>query len=186
MIKNTQSASLHVMGEYPGGVAMAATHILLVDDEAEFVEVMAERLTIRGYRVSCCSNGKDALTQLEQHPDIDVTVLDLKMPGMGGIETLEAIKKRQPLAQVIMLTGYSTVSSATEAMKLGAFDYVVKPFDNDQLIALINEAAARKKNFADQLLEARQRPYISARKREQLIAEIMEAAAKGKLHPPAG
>lgn len=173
------------MGEYPGGVAMAATHILLVDDEAEFVEVMAERLTIRGYHVSCCSNGMDALTQLEQHPDIDVTVLDLKMPGMGGIETLEEIKKRRPLEQVIMLTGYSTVSSATEAMKLGAFDYVVKPFDTDQLIALINEAAARRKKFTDQILEARQKPYISARKREQLIAEITEAAAKGKLRTPA-
>jgi DNA-binding NtrC family response regulator len=163
---------------------MAATHILLVDDEAEFVEVMAERLAMRGYNITCCSNGRDALNLLEQHPDIDVTVLDLKMPGMGGIETLEEIKKRHPFEQVIMLTGYSTVNSATEAIKLGAFDYVVKPFDTDRLIALINEAAARKKKFTDQLLEVRQIPYISADKRAQLIAEITEAAAKGKTRLP--
>lgn len=166
--------------EYPGGVAMPNTYVLLVDDETEFIEAMSERLAIRGYQVFCSSTGEDALAQLEKEPDIDVAILDLKMPVMGGIEILEEIKKRHPLVQVIMLTGYSTVSSATEAMKLGAFDYVVKPHDTERLITLINEAAARKKKYADQILKVRMIPYISERNRKQLIAEIKEAAAKGR------
>jgi len=172
------------MGKYPGGFAMPKTYVLLVDDEIDFIDAMAERLDIRGYHVIYSTTGQDALAQLENEPDIDVVVLDLKMPGMGGIEILEEIKKRHPLVQVIMLTGYSTVSSATETMKLGAFDYAVKPFDTDQLIVLINEAAARKRNFANQILEARQLPYISDQKRKQLIAEIKEAAAKGGRSAP--
>jgi DNA-binding NtrC family response regulator len=141
--------AFHIMGEYPGaGFAMPKAYVLLVvDDETEFIEVMAERLAIRGYQVFCSSTGEDALAQLEKETDIDVTVLDLKMPGMGGIEILAEIKKRHPLVQVIMLTGYATVPSAIESMKLGAFDYVVKPYDTERLIALINEAATTKKNM---------------------------------------
>lgn len=171
-------------GYIPAGFAMPKTYVLLVDDETEFIEAMAERLAIRGYQVFCSSTGEDALAQLEKEPDIDVTVLDLKMPGMGGIEILDEIKKRHPLVQVIMLTGFATVPSAIETMKLGAFDYVVKPYDTERLIVLINEAAARKKNFAAQLLDARQIPYISERDREQLIAEIIEAAATGRRSEP--
>lgn len=159
---------------------MPKVSVLLVDDEIDFVEAMGDRLDIRGYQVFRSTSGEDALAALKKHPDIDVTVLDLKLPGMGGIEILEEIKKSYPLVQVIMLTGYSTVASATEAIKLGAYDYVVKPFDTDRLIALINEAAKTKQNFVDKIRETRQIPYISERNREQLLAEIMEAAAKGK------
>lgn len=153
--------------------------VLLVDDEIDFVEAMGDRLDIRGYKVFRATSGVEALTELKKQPDIDVTVLDLKLPGMGGIEILAEIKKKYPLIQVIMLTGYSTVSSAAEAMKLGAYDYVVKPFDTDRLIALVNEAARKKRNFADKIRETRQIPFISERNREELLATIMEAAAKG-------
>lgn len=172
------------MGEYTGGFSMPKTYVLLVDDEKEFIEAMAERLTIRGYQVFCSSTGEDALDQLGKEPDIDVAVLDLQMPRIGGIEILQEIKKIHPLVQVIMLTGHSTLSTAIEAMKLGAFDYLMKPCDTERLIVLINEAAALKKKFAAQILEARQIPYISELNREQLITIIMETAAKGRRSDP--
>ena len=163
---------------------MPKANVLLVDDERDFIEAMGDRLEIRGYQVFRSLTGEDALANLEKEPDIDVTILDLKLPGMGGIEILTEIKKRHPLVQVIMLTGYSTVASATEAIKLGAFDYVVKPFDTDRLIALVDEAAQIKRNFVEEIRETRQIPYISERNRENLLAEIMEAAAKGKRSGP--
>ena len=72
--------------------------------------------------------------QLSRHRNIDVVILDVKMPGMDGIQTLEEIKRRFPITEVIMLTGHATVESAIEGMKLGAFDYLMKPCDMEQLV----------------------------------------------------
>ena len=155
---------------------MALAYVLIVDDEVQFVEAMVERLTIRDFQVASAFSGPQALALLEKEPDIEVVVLDLKMPGMDGLEILKAIKIEHPFVQVIMLTGYSTIETVTAAMELGAFDYLLKPYDMEKMVSLINEAAARKRNFDEQIREVRLIPSISERDRREMIDRI-EAAA---------
>jgi DNA-binding NtrC family response regulator len=113
--------------------------VLLVDDEKDFIESLAERLQLRDFDVTTALNGNDAIN-LVQENDYDVIVLDVKMPGKDGIETLREIKKTTQLSQIIMLTGNATVESAIQGMKLGAYDYIMKPTVTEDLIELINKA----------------------------------------------
>ena len=113
--------------------------LLLVDDEKDFIESLAERLQLRDFDVTTALNGNDAIN-LVQENDYDVIVLDVKMPGKDGIETLREIKKTTQLSQIIMLTGNATVESAIQGMKLGAYDYIMKPTVTEDLIELINKA----------------------------------------------
>ena len=129
--------------------------ILLVDDESPFVEAWSKRLTMRELQVSIALSGPEALEKLEQNPSIDVVVLDVKMPGMDGIETLKAIKARYPLIEVIMLTGHATVESAIDGMKDGALDYLMKPCDLDVLMAKVREAKNKKAAQEAKIAEAR-------------------------------
>jgi DNA-binding NtrC family response regulator len=152
---------------------MASIHFLLVDDERLFIETLAERLAQRGFSVDCTFSGAEALALLEKKNMIDVVVLDVKMPGIGGFEVVEAIKKRYPLVEVIMLTGFATVSSAIAAMKLGAADYLIKPCDLDYLLTRAEAAAARKKAREDEILRIKTIPYISDREREEMISKIL-------------
>jgi len=119
--------------------------------------VMSRRLTKRDLTVVQASGGAEALEKLEKNPDIDIVILDVKMPGMDGIETLKAIKKGYPLVEVILLTGHATVDSAIEGMKTGAFDFLLKPCDIDLLVAKIAEAEAKKAQQEEKILEARLR-----------------------------
>jgi len=116
--------------------------VLLVDDAKDFVEYMRRRLTARGMDISTAFNGQEALDIIKEQ-DFDVVVLDVLMPGMDGIETLQEIKKMKPELEVIMLTGHGTVESAAEGMKLGAVDYLLKPCDLDTLLNAINEAVKK-------------------------------------------
>jgi DNA-binding NtrC family response regulator len=134
---------------------MAIATIMLVDDEIPFVEAMTKRLTRRDLVVEQAFNGKDALEQLIDGSKAEVVILDVKMPGMDGIETLQAIKRKVPLVEVIMLTGHATVESAIEGMKMGAFDYLLKPCDMDHLITKVSEAAARKRQQEEKIINAR-------------------------------
>ena len=98
---------------------MALAHVLLVDDEVAFVETMTKRLTKRDLTVSSAYSGQEALDKLDSNRSIEVAILDVKMPGMDGTETLREIKRGFPLVEVIMLTGHATVESAIEGMKRG-------------------------------------------------------------------
>jgi DNA-binding NtrC family response regulator len=153
---------------------MDSAVILIVDDERSFGEVVAQRLRQRGFTAMAVANGPDALKRLEQTTTIEVVLLDLKMPVMDGIVTLQSIKKEYPLVEVVMLTGDATIDSAIEAMKSGAFDYLVKPFDIDQVIDKINAAANRKRECEARIREVRSRPYISERERNELISRILD------------
>ena len=134
---------------------MAIATIMLVDDEVPFVEAMTKRLTRRDLAVEQAFSGRDALKKLTAGSPTEVVILDVKMPGMDGIETLQAIKGKVPLVEVIMLTGHATVESAIEGMKLGAFDYLMKPCDMDHLITKVKEAAARKRQHEEKIINAR-------------------------------
>lgn len=114
--------------------------VLLVDDEKQFVGNMKKILTARGFDATGAFSGRDAVDAIKYGGGFDVVVLDLKMPGMDGIETLGEIKKWAPDTEVIMLTGHVTLSSGTEAMRRGAYDFLMKPCDIEDLIEKICEA----------------------------------------------
>ncbi len=114
--------------------------ILLVDDEEQFVKNMARILKVRGFAVSTAFSGYDAVDAVKSESAFDVVLLDIKMPGLDGIETLREIKTCAPHTEVIMLTGHATLSSGVQAMRYGAYDYLMKPCDIEDLVEKINEA----------------------------------------------
>lgn len=120
------------------------TEVLLVDDEEVFVNTMVKRLTKRGLTVLKALSGEEGLSRLSENNNVDVVILDVKMPGLDGIETLCQIKAEYPLVEVIMLTGHATVETAIDGMREGAFDYLLKPCDMDELMGKINEAVNRR------------------------------------------
>jgi len=120
-----------------------AFSVLLVDDEVEFLDTLLKRLRKRKLDVNGVHSGEEALRFLEANP-VDVVVLDVKMPGMDGLDTLRAIKKALPLTEVIMLTGHAIMEVAIEGMELGAFDYLMKPMDIDELLYKLQDAYKKK------------------------------------------
>ena len=107
--------------------------LLIVDDEVQFLDSIAQRLEMRGFDVTKAYSGKEALEAAEQGK-FDLALLDLKMPEMSGKEVLEILKKEHKFIEVIMLTGHGSVDSAVECTKLGAFSYLSKPYDLDNLL----------------------------------------------------
>ncbi len=130
--------------------------VLLVDDEVPFVETMSKRLRKRSLEVEPAFSGQEALDKLGSAKTcrFDVVILDVKMPGIDGLETLALIKEKCPRVEVIMLTGHATVDSAIEGMKLGAFDYLMKPADIDLVMAKISEACQKKQGQELKIQEA--------------------------------
>lgn len=133
---------------------MSLAKILLVDDEAPFVETMVKRLSRRDFDLLTAYSGQEALDVMEKDPRVDVVILDVKMPGMDGIEALKEIKSRYPLVEVIMLTAHATVETAIDGMKLGAFDYLMKPAEMDQLVEKVKKAENIKRHKEDRIAEA--------------------------------
>ena len=117
--------------------------VLIVDDEEELAATIAERLEIRGIQTQTASDGDSALSLIKTHPP-DVVVLDLMMPGIGGLGILKQINLLEKKIPVILLTGYASKERNIEGMNLGAFDYVLKPCQLDDLISKIQEAAKSK------------------------------------------
>ncbi len=130
-----------------------SVRLLLVDDEKDFVEVLAERLETRGFEVRQAFNGDDAINLLNRQ-DADVVILDVLMPGKDGLETLSEIKRLKPLTEVIMLTGHATVETAIQGMKLGAYDYLMKPTETEDLVTKINRAHKLKSEHEERIRQA--------------------------------
>lgn len=129
------------------------TRVMIVDDEKDFVEILSLRLNEIGEKVWIAYNGKECLDKLETEK-IDVVILDIKMPGMDGIEVLKIIKKQHPLVEVILLTGHGSAETAVEGMKLGAFDYLLKPTDFSELRIKLHEARKRKDEHEERIRKA--------------------------------
>lgn len=117
--------------------------LLLVDDESDFRDTLLKRMQRRNVDVHGVESGDKALSWLDANP-ADVVILDVRMPGMDGIETLREIKKRHPLLEVIMLTGHASMEVAIEGMQMGAFDYLMKPMDMDELLYKAEDAFKKK------------------------------------------
>jgi len=122
---------------------MDKPRVLIVDDEEDFVETMVKRLRSKGLEAEGVLRGSEALRLLENN-EFDVCVLDVRMPGMDGIETLAAMKKKKPSMEVIMLTGHGSVESGIQGLQLGAYNYVMKPVPFSELFQQIQQAYERK------------------------------------------
>ena len=121
---------------------MKKPRILIVDDEFELVSALEERLNLRGFKARGVTTGTDALTSLEEWR-CDVVLLDVKMPGLGGLELMVKIKENHPGIEVILLTGHGSARDAETGMSLGAFDYLQKPIKIVELVKILLAAAAR-------------------------------------------
>ena len=128
--------------------------ILVVDDEADFTETAVKRMQKRNLDAAGATSGEQALELMKTHR-IDVVVLDIRMPGgMDGIRTLREIKRMQPLVEVILLTGHASIETCIEGMKIGAFDYLLKPVKLDNLMVKIKEAFEKKRTHEEKIRKA--------------------------------
>jgi two-component system, OmpR family, response regulator CpxR len=138
------------------------TKVLLVDDEEQFVELLSGRLETRGFTVAVACSGDEAIEVLEKQ-EPDVVILDVLMPGQDGIDTLREIKQLRPLTEVIMLTGHGTVDSAIQGMRLGAYDYLMKPTDTKDLVDKITSAKHRKAEHEQRIKNAEVERIVQTR-----------------------
>ncbi len=122
---------------------MKPLRILVIDDESVICDACRLVLAEKGHAVDRCLTGKTGLLAIE-HGTYDVILLDMKLPDIDGTEILENVRKKTPAPCVIVMTGYSTMSNALQAMKLGATDYLAKPFTDDELVEAIEKSCANK------------------------------------------
>jgi DNA-binding NtrC family response regulator len=134
--------------------------LLLVDDEEIMLKYLSRFLIKKDFDISTAMNGKEALQKIKK-TDYTTVLLDVLMPEMDGIETLREIKKIKPMTEVIMLTGYASVQVAIEGMRLGAFDYLMKPFDRNALIEKLR-LACEKRLFNEKGIEAVNIPEMTS------------------------
>lgn len=127
--------------------------VLIVDDEKDFSELLSERLETRGFKTRMAFDGDEAISRLRED-GADVVLLDVMMPGKSGVETLKEIKNLWPITEVIMLTGHGTVETAIEGMKLGAYDYLLKPTGTEDLSEKIKNAYQRKADHEERIRQA--------------------------------
>ena len=140
---------------------MSEMKIMLVDDEERFLSTTQKLLTRQGMEVLTATSGMEALEKLNSQM-ADVVILDVKMPGMDGVATLKEIKRLFPLVEVIMLTGHATVDSAVDGLKSGAFDYLMKPTEIDDLVRKAREAYAKRQGMEEKIRMAQSRSYMKS------------------------
>ena len=129
---------------------MARYSVLIVDDESDFRDIVTKQLTRRDLYCESAADGDSALAIINTRP-FDVVLLDVKMPGKDGTETLREIKRIAPMTEVIMLTGHATVESGINGIKYGAFDYLMKPMDIEPLMEKLDAAFERKRIQQDKI-----------------------------------
>jgi DNA-binding NtrC family response regulator len=128
--------------------------VLIVDDEHDFVTVLAKRLRNNGWDAETAESGQEALDKVAKS-DFAAVILDLKMPGLDGLQTLKELKKANPNLQIIFLTGHGSIREGVDAMKHGALDFLEKPADFDELLEKIKEARAQRMLLVDKNVEDR-------------------------------
>lgn len=133
-------------------MSTADIKVLLVDDEPDFIDTLAKRLSQRKMDVTTTYNAEEALETMKQ-AEAEVVVLDVKMPGMDGIAAIKEIKRRHPMAEVILLTGHADLEASAEGMASGAFDYLLKPAVIDELVYKIQDAHKARSLRVDRMKE---------------------------------
>jgi len=139
---------------------MIAPFILLVDDEVTFVKTMAKRMTERNIETIMAFSAEEGLEKLKTNQNLDVIVLDVKMPGMDGLEMLKKIKTGFFRTEVILLTGHATIESGIEGMKLGAYDFLTKPCDIEEIVSKVEEATKKKRAHDEKIKDAESKKIL--------------------------
>lgn len=137
-------------------VTLVKMRLMLVDDEERFLQTTQKMLTKKGYEALTATSGAECLKKLAEEL-VHVVILDVKMPGMDGNETLVEIKRLFPMVEVIMLTGHATVESAVDGLKFGATDYLMKPIGIDELIQKAEEAFEKRARLEEKIRMAHAR-----------------------------
>jgi DNA-binding NtrC family response regulator len=140
---------------------MEKLKMMLVDDEERFLTTTQKLLERKNIDVVTASSGAEALEVLQANR-VHVVILDVKMPGMDGVDTLREIKRRFPMVEVIMLTGHATVDSAVEGLKSGAVDYLMKPSDLDEIVKKAMDAFSRRVDVEEKIRVARMRGLMKS------------------------
>ena len=135
--------------------------MMLVDDEERYLQTTKKLIEKKGYEVLTAQSGKEALDKLKSQ-NVHVVILDVKMPGMDGNETLKAIKTLYPLVEVIMLTGHATVDSAIDGLKSGACDYLMKPADIDEILEKAIAAFEKRQRLEEKIRAAQAKKYMKS------------------------
>ena len=154
----------------------SARRVILVDDDLGMRETLADVLRVKGYHVEAAASGRDALKQLAADP-FDVAVVDIKLPDISGLGLLEEIKRTSPRTEVVFVTAFASVATATQAVNGAAFAYVTKPFEMDQLLATLRRAAEKV-----EMAEARRVADDALRESEERFRATFEQAAVGIAH----
>ena len=139
---------------------MKSPFVMLVDDEVSFVETLVKRLATRNIETLTAFSAEEGLEKLEMNQNLDVIVLDVKMPGMDGLEMLKKIKAGFYRSEVIMLTGHATIESGITGMKLGAYDFLTKPCDIEELVSKIEEATKKKREHDSKIADAERKKLL--------------------------
>ena len=139
---------------------MTAPFIMLVDDEVPFVKTTAKRLDKRNIQTIMAHSAEEGLEKLKENKDLDVIVLDIKMPGMDGLEMLKKIKAGFYRSEVILLTGHATIESGITGMKRGAYDFLTKPCDIEELVSKIEEATRKKREHDSKIADAERKKLL--------------------------
>lgn len=159
----------------------AKINLLIVDDEEQFLESMRKRLELRGFNVIAVSRGEKAVEEARKQP-VDIALLDLKMPGLNGEQTLELLKQDQPGMEVIILTGHGSINSAVECTKCGAYNYLQKPCEFDRLLEVLAEAYKKRVMNKMQIQEQRMNQIIKsagAESPQAILKKLRELEEKG-------
>ena len=149
------------MSYKPSSIHVEPSKVLLVDDEEAYVTILAKRLMKRGFAVRVALNGTQGI-QAVRNEDFDVAVLDLKMEDIDGLEVLKVFKRMLPQMNVIMLTGHGSEQAARDAVQLGAFDYLTKPCELDELVAKIRAAFGQRKECESIALDSEADEYVGS------------------------
>lgn len=131
-------------------------NLLIVDDEEQFLNAISKRLSVRGFNVIAVDRGEKAIAAAREHP-IDIALVDLKMPGINGEETLKALKQEYKWMEIVILTGHGSIESAVECTQSGAYSYLQKPCELDTLLEVLTNAYKKKimnrKNIDEKKME---------------------------------
>ena len=156
-------------------------NLMIVDDEEDFLNAIRRSLEIRDFHVITANRGEKALEIAKSNP-VDIAIVDLKMPGMNGLETLEALKKAHPWMEIVILTGHGTIDSAVEATQSGAYSYLQKPCELDTLMKMLIEAYKKRVMNKQQLAKKKMDELLKiaqGRSAREILSRLREIDRKG-------